>query len=63
MRDKPNISEEDIQQIPLERVHCIPTKKNTSQGQNSKPTMEDKNPWNGYVKTFFHILYISNVQM
>ena len=26
-------------------------------------TMEDKNPWNGYVKTSFHILYLSNIQM
>ena len=28
-----------------------------------EPTMEDKNPWNGYVKTFFHTLYLSNIQM
>ena len=26
-------------------------------------TMEDKNPWNGYVQTSFHILYFSNIQM
>ena len=26
-------------------------------------TMEDKNPWNGYVKTSFHTLYLSNIQM
>ena len=28
-----------------------------------KPTMEDKNPWNGYGKPSFHILNLSNVQM
>ena len=27
------------------------------------PTMEDKNPWNGYEKPSFHILNLSNVQM
>ena len=37
MRDKLKIPEEDIEQIRFERVHRIPTKKNTSQGQNSKP--------------------------
>ena len=37
MRDKLKIPEEDIEQIHFERVHRIPTKKNTSQGQNSKP--------------------------
>ena len=37
MRDKLKIPEEDIEQIRFERVHRIPTKKNNSQGQNSKP--------------------------
>ena len=37
MRDKLKIPEEDIELIRFERVHRIPTKKNTSQGQNSKP--------------------------
>ena len=27
------------------------------------PTMEDKNPWNGYRKPSFHILNLSNIQM
>ena len=27
------------------------------------PTMEDKNPWNGYGKPSFHILNLSNIQM
>ena len=27
------------------------------------PTMEDKNPWNGYGKPSFHILNLSNVQI
>ena len=37
MRDNLKIPEEVIEQIRFEHVHRIPTKKNTSQGQNSKP--------------------------
>ena len=36
MRDKLKNPKEDIEQIRPERVHRIPTKKKTSQGQNSK---------------------------
>ena len=31
--------------------------------QSTWTTIENKNPWNGYGKPFFHILYFSNIQM
>ena len=38
MRDKLTIPEEDLEQIHLERVHCTPTKKSTSQGRTELQT-------------------------